>query len=226
MIFQTVVLFFTAFCAASEIHGQRFKFAASYGDHMVLQRAPSKAKLWGYAEADASISLDLFGVKYLTIARKVDWSSSYVWKIVLMPVQANNKSATIEILQTMVNGTVSKIRLFDVLFGDVWMCAGQSNMCMELSRTFNGSDEAKKWPHYGNIRLLQIQQKTSNRPLNDFAKQTTWWAPSETILTRFSAVCWYFGREVYDKLNVPIGLIENCVGLVLYFFESLYVFTK
>jgi hypothetical protein len=92
---------------------------------MVLQRAPNKAKLWGYANADASISVNFLGKQYTTIGRKVDWSTSYVWKILLDPVEADNKPHTIEVVQTMIDGVSSKIQIDDVLFGDVWMCAGQ-----------------------------------------------------------------------------------------------------
>jgi sialate O-acetylesterase len=198
------------FCVC-EIPAQKFKFAAAYGDHMILQRAPHKAKLWGYADAGASVSLNLFGIKYSTVAKRVEWSSSYVWKIILMPVEADNKPITIEIIQTTLIGVVTKIQLFDVLFGDIWMCAGQGNMCMPLQKSINGTNEAKKWSYYENLRLLQIPHTSSKQPINDLLVQIPWWVPSENILNRFSAACWYFGRELYEQLKIPIGLVQNCV---------------
>jgi hypothetical protein len=102
-------------------NGQEFKFAEAYQDHMVLQRAPYSAKLWGYAENDSFVSLSLFGKQYYTVATEVDWSTSCVWIIVLDPIDADGEPVTIEVRQQTVDGAVACIRLIDVLFGDVWV---------------------------------------------------------------------------------------------------------
>jgi sialate O-acetylesterase len=134
MIFGHLMALFIAFVVCmSRIHAQLFKFANSYADHMVLQRAPYKAKLWGYGVPGASVSLNLFGVSYLTVVREAEWDSVYIWKILLAPVEADNKPVSIEISQKTADGTVTKIRLHDVLFGDVWVTVADTLFLIPIS---------------------------------------------------------------------------------------------
>jgi sialate O-acetylesterase len=111
------------------IEGQNFKFASSYTDHMVLQRAPLRSRLWGYADDDALITMALNGKEYKTIAVQVDWSTSSVWSISLDPVEADNKPTTIEVVQQAADGMATRIQISDVLFGDVFMCVIARTTC-------------------------------------------------------------------------------------------------
>ncbi len=191
-------------------HAQEFRFASIYQDHMVLQRAPSKAKLWGYAEEGASVSLNLFGKQYVTIASPVTWSNLSVWKIVLNPVEADGQPVTIEVSQTSQTRAVSKIQLNDVLFGDVWLCGGQSNMEWWLIKSIGGIAEINSGASYSNIRLFQVGKTNSTDPLNDVGLiQIPWSLTSPVALQKFSGVCWYYGKELNQRLNIPIGLIQS-----------------
>ncbi len=87
-------------------------------------------------------------------------------------------------------------------------------MCMDLIRTINGTEEAKIASNFENIRLLKVNQQNSPQPLVDFVNPTSWMRPSESYLNSFSAICWYFGKELNLRLKVPIGLIQNCVPYV------------
>jgi hypothetical protein len=90
-----------------------------YQSNMVLQRAPYKSRIWGYSNQDnARVSLTLYGKNYASQARKVDWNELPVWHISLDPVIADNKPVDIEITETDLSGTMEKLVLKNVLFGD------------------------------------------------------------------------------------------------------------
>ncbi|KAJ4936023.1 hypothetical protein JOQ06_017547 [Pogonophryne albipinna] len=95
--------------------------------------------------------------------------------------------------------------LTDVLFGDIWLCGGQSNMLFEVSKIFNASEELKRAAHYPHVRTFMAtlaQSKTEQTDLIDV--QIPWSVPP--------LLCWLFGRDLYDKLQYPIGLVESCWG--------------
>jgi hypothetical protein len=89
---------------------------------------------------------------------------------------------------------------------------------MELIRTINGSDEAKNCSSFNKIRMIQVPTQGNRQPLYDFEQPALWTAPSEGFLQNFSAICWYFGKEVFRKINIPVGLVQNCVPYVLFKF--------
>ncbi|XP_051895646.1 sialate O-acetylesterase [Pristis pectinata] len=139
-----------------------------------------------------------------------------VWRVFLDPIRPGGPfSVTAE--QRIANA-VDRIILKDVYFGDVWLCGGQSNMEMTVLQVINASKELTLASHYPYIRLFQAGLNKSLRELNDLAGIAVQWSvPTAEILgkgnfTSFSAVCWLFGRYLYDKLQYPIGLVESCWG--------------
>uniref|UniRef100_A0A8B9JLJ8 Sialate O-acetylesterase domain-containing protein n=1 Tax=Astyanax mexicanus TaxID=7994 RepID=A0A8B9JLJ8_ASTMX len=107
-----VCIFFSCF------PGDAFRFASYYGDHMVLQKAPAGAVLWGYGSSGAQVKFLLSG-------------PHSIWRVTLEPVPAGGPYN----LTAIQKGTSSsKILLTDLLFGDVWLCGGQSNMAFTLAQ--------------------------------------------------------------------------------------------
>ena len=95
-----------------------FRFALAYGDHMVLQRAPARATIWGFAPAAATVEVTGVGTAAVTAVA----GSDGVWKVALPATDA----AVPHTITARIGGG-STITLSDVLFGDVWVCGGQSN---------------------------------------------------------------------------------------------------
>jgi sialate O-acetylesterase len=122
----------------------------------------------------------------------------------------------IHVSQPLANGTLVTITIHDVLFGDVWLCSGQSNMVWPLSWIYNGSEEIANAGKYPKIRLLTIEPLTSTTPLEEFLSIRQNWsvASPESVNGSygryFSAVCWLYGRMIHQALNErPIGLMVS-----------------
>ncbi|KAM6988355.1 sialate O-acetylesterase-like [Tautogolabrus adspersus] len=181
------------------------RFASYYGDHMVLQKSPERAVLWGYGPEGAQVTLFLIGPTNQK-ASPVSVTKG-IWRVTIDPVEAGgpyNVTAAIE------NSTAT---LTDVLFGDVWLCGGQSNMYFNMTQIFNSSEElaiAAKYPH---VRTFMASLRQSKTELTDLPEvELPWAVPTEESVAPFSAVCWLFGRYMYKYLNYPIGLVESCWG--------------
>ncbi|MCJ8733554.1 hypothetical protein PDJAM_G00224870 [Pangasius djambal] len=190
--------------------GDEFRFASYYGQHMVLQRAPEKAVVWGYGTTGAEVQISLAGPQNEQVNSVPVLDG--IWKVILDPVQVGgpyNLTAT---------QRGSKIVLTDVLFGDVWLCGGQSNMAFTLGQVYNASEELAMATKFPNVRVFQAALEMSSVELTDLAGvEVPWSRPTPEILggkdfTHFSAVCWLFSRYLYESLKYPIGLVESCWG--------------
>lgn len=102
------------------------------------------------------------------------------------------------------------IILEDIYVGDVWFCSGQSNMGWKLEDALNGKEELSK-ANYEKIKLLQVSRTMAGLPQKDIEKGQ-WESCSPGSALGFSAVAYFFGRELYQEHNVPIGLINSSWG--------------
>ena len=110
--------------------GGDFAFASMYQDHMVLQMQPHSAVLWGYGAEGADVNVSFGEEDYPTKVLKTP-AGIWAWKVTLKPHCAGGPHT---ITAYQINGTNTETRnITDVLFGDVWVCGGQSNMAMTVS---------------------------------------------------------------------------------------------
>ena len=186
------------------------RFANYYQDHMVLQRAPQRAVVWGYSDTSNSpITLTMNGRVYTTNAADKTWS-------VTLDAQSEEGPFDIHVNQPLANGTVVTITLHDILFGDVWVCSGQSNMQFSVGEILNASVEIANAIHYPKIRLLTTQHNQSGVPEDEilqFGMNWTIASPTSVASGYTSAVCWLYGRMIYDALGGrPMGLVHSSWG--------------
>lgn len=183
------------------------KLPALVGDNMVLQQK-SKVNLWGWASPNEKVNIQL-GWQNAPVA--VTANADGNWKIAVDTPKGSKKAFDITIEAT------NKIILHNVLIGEVWICSGQSNMYFPVGKeegtwktgVVNYEEEIKK-AAYPNIRIFTVLTKASQKPLEDVTG--SWKECSPNSVKTFSAVAYFFGRNLYQKLNVPIGLISSSWG--------------
>jgi sialate O-acetylesterase len=164
------------------------------GDHMVLQRG-REIHIWGSADAGENIIVTLTGN---TSSIKTD--SAGHWSVHLPPMPAGGP------FTLMIQGKKT-ITLKDVMIGEVWVASGQSNMAFALSGSVNGSEEVAR-ADYPQIRLFNVPKKIALQPQQN-TLPATWQICSPESAKDFSAVGYYFARDLYKNLGVPIAVIES-----------------
>jgi sialate O-acetylesterase len=198
-------------------HGA-LRFANYYQDHMVLQRAPQRAIVWGYGDTfNAPITLTIDKKIYHTISSSspADAVGASTWSMTL-DAQTDEGPFQVKVTQPLANGSLETIALNDVLFGDVWICSGQSNMEFPVNRMFNASVEIENADKYPKIRLFTAAQAQSYTPQEELLSIGLKWsvASNTSVASGYaSAVCWLYGRMVQEDLGGrPMGLIHSSWG--------------
>ncbi|XP_053385151.1 uncharacterized protein LOC128550329 [Mercenaria mercenaria] len=193
---------------------RNFSFASYYGDNMVLQGIPKKAVIWGYAPPSSEGNTVELLIDQRNMTHSTTVTDDLLWAVQIGPVKAGGPYTIEATLGT------SKIVLKNVLFGDVWVCSGQSNMQFSMSQIFNSTAELNDTVNYPDIRVFVVKDKTSHVPITDLSSDgilLPWSVPNpETIghgpFNYFSAVCWLYGKYLYQHLKKPIGLLETSWG--------------
>ena len=173
------------------------KLPAILSDHMVLQRN-NPITIWGWADAGAPVEVSL---DKQTKKTKADKDGR--WSVELKALKAGGP------LTLSVRSGQETRQVSDILVGEVWVWSGQSNMAWPVSASVNAEQEiaAADFPQ---IRLIEIPRQARPEPQEDV--MATWAACTPETVKAFSAVGYFFGRELHQELNVPIGLIGSNYG--------------
>lgn len=169
---------------------------ALFGDNMVLQR-DKNVPVWGTADPNEKVTVQFRGQKIDTSTEKTGR-----WMVKLRPMDAGGP------FEMKISGK-NTITLKNVMVGEVWVCSGQSNMAMRVAYAADSEKETAA-ANYPNIRLFTVPQKVATIPQRDV--QGSWSECSPETVGTFSATAYYFGRDLYKSLNVPIGLINTSWG--------------
>lgn len=166
-------------------------------DHMVVQRG-LPVHVYGMAAPNESVAVTFRGETQSTAADTLGR-----WSLYLSPGEAGGP------FQMLVKGT-NTIQLNDILVGDVWVASGQSNMEFPMTSLANPAPEIAA-AQYPKIRIFRVEHRPSDYPRRD-VEAKTWAVCTPENVADSSAVAYYFARELYQKLNVPIGLVESFWG--------------
>lgn len=173
------------------------KFQSIFGNNMVLQRNTS-TNFWGTASPGEQVTVTgSWGQSATVITGK-----NGEWKLKLKTPKAGGPFTII------MQGNNRRV-LHNVMSGEVWLCTGQSNMDSCMGR-FRDTREVIAKSNFANIRFFDVRKKTSNVPLKTLGGN--WQVCTPETTRRFSATGYFFGLELYKKLNIPIGLIECTRG--------------
>src|SRR5690606_1251824 len=169
-----------------------------FGDHMVLQRN-TPIHIWGWADPGETVKVSLNGKdKQTRAAEDGKWSLNL------------NKEAAGGPYTLVVKGN-NEIVLNDVLIGDIWVCSGQSNMEWPLKRTDNAAAEIES-ANLSQIRHIKVPRTVAGAPNEDISGNPQWQPATPQFVAEFTAVGYYFAKELQNELNVPIGLLNSSWG--------------
>jgi len=164
-------------------------------DNMVLQQQ-FEAPIWGWAQPGETIRVTAsWDQREITTTANVNGK----WFVNLLTPQAGGVHSI----------TINDIMLKNILIGEVWICSGQSNMWWPLSQTMDAETEIAA-ANFKEIRFFYVAREFADEPKkNCYGKWTD--CNSQTVMG-FSAVAYFFGRELQRELGVPIGLIHTSWG--------------
>ena len=174
------------------------------GHNMVLQRLKT-LPIWGTASPGEKITVSFGAQRKETIA-----SDSGKWVVKLNPMEAS------ELPREMIISGTNTIKLKNILIGEVWLCSGQSNMeyAMRKNSKIQGTVKGKKpleddllTANNPNIRIFLVRRKY----MSPDSTHNGWDQASGTALKDFSAVGYFYAKEMYQKLHIPIGMISSAV---------------
>lgn len=174
---------------------------ALFQDHMVLQRQ-KQVTIWGWADPGEKVEVKGSWQWLWGASTKTDENGN--WKVKIQTPNAGKP-------QTLTIKGNNEIVLKDILMGEVWICSGQSNMEYHMNwlRSERIEQDITK-ADYPNIRLFTVQKKIAIAPEKDVTG--TWQLCTPDTVKDFSATAYYFGQNLHEKLNVPIGLISTNWG--------------
>ncbi|QEC65860.1 sialate O-acetylesterase [Panacibacter ginsenosidivorans] len=168
-----------------------------FTDHMVLQRG-KQIPVWGWANVNEKIT-----VQFNTQTKTTKAGKDGKW---MLQLDAENAGGPFVLTITGKNS----ITINDVLVGEVWICSGQSNMEFTVRNSINAEQEIAT-ANYPMIHHFLVAKDVSAKPLDDI-KAGEWKVCSPETVGDFTAVGFYFARELYNQLRVPIGLIHTSWG--------------
>lgn len=204
-LFLSAVIFASIYCSTA-IFAQ-VKLPAIISDNMVLQQNQNVA-LWGWAAPNEQVTIKPSWTKK-SITTKADASGKW-----LVNIKTEKAGGPYSITFQASNS----IEIKNVLLGEVWLAGGQSNMeffmaKVEKSGSYNGEIHvAEETPlaNFPNIRYIDIENKVADEPQAD--TKGNWIACSPQTVGSFSAVAYYFAKDIYQKTGLPIGIINSTWG--------------
>ena len=168
-----------------------------FANNMVLQRN-MRVPVWGSATADEKVEVQFNGQKQVT------QSKDGKWLLYLEPMKENSAPLTMTII-----GANNEVKITNIVIGEVWLCAGQSNMEWGLFKT-NGGEEAIANSTNPLLRIFNIPHNAQMQKVNEVNSK---WVLSEPKTTKtISAVGYYFLSKLQKELNVPVGFINASYG--------------
>jgi len=191
VIFSLIGLFFALNLSA------QLRLPRIFSDHMVLQQK-TPVTIWGWAKSKEKITVELAGQ---TLKTKADKSGQ--WQVILQPINAGGP------YELKISGKKEEKSFQDVLFGEVWLCSGQSNM--EYTLKMLNKKTAIAEASNDQLRLFSVEKRVAFEPQDDL-ESGEWMLTNPETVTDFSGVAYFFGKKLQEELGVPIGLIQSAWG--------------
>ena len=202
---KRILLLLTIFMGQLSILHSKIVLSPLFSDNMVLQQ-DTDAPIWGTATPGKRVTVSCSWTKDI-VSTQADAEGR--WRAVIRTPKAGGPHAI-----TVSDG--KKLVLSNVMTGEVWLCSGQSNMEYPVKgwTSVLNADEELAHSNHPNIRLLQIHKVASVEPsCNVVANSETWQTCGPATLPEFSAIAYFFAREIRECLgDIPVGVIDATWG--------------
>jgi sialate O-acetylesterase len=192
---QSILLLMVLLASGLSVSGE-VKLPRLISDGMVLQR-DAKVKIWGWATKDEHVSVRFNHGDYQATA-----DANGNWSVILPALKAGGPFAM----------TINTVTIKNIMVGDVWICSGQSNMEFKMGWLSWVYETEITNSENLLIRQFEVPQKYDyNLPQNDL-QSGTWQTANPKNILNFSAVAYFFAKELSEKYHIAIGLIDASVG--------------
>lgn len=179
-----------------KVSDAQLKVSPHFNDHLVLQRNKEN-KIWGTAPKNEKVTLTIDGKTLITkVSKDEKW-------LINLPSFKEGGPYSIQI-----STKNEKLTISDVLFGDVWLCSGQSNMEFAVGTFPWGKDEMAKAINT-NIRFLDVPNRIEEIPVNELPQSVEWKTAIGENIKTLSAVSYWFAKKLQPETGIPIGLITS-----------------
>jgi len=168
-----------------------------FSDHMVVQQG-KPVVVWGSDNPGGTVTVSMAGNSTTATA---DAKGKWIVRLPLLKANSGPHEITIKGTDT--------ITIRDVLVGEVWVCSGQSNMAWPVASANDPQLEALA-ARFPRMRLISIPQVGTQQAQDNF--EGKWESVTPETVLQFSAVGYFFGRQLHQTLDVPVGLIDNAWG--------------
>jgi len=186
------------------------RLASPFTDHMVLQRE-MPVPVWGTADAGEAVTIEFAGQKKTATA-----DSAGRWRVALDPLLASAEPRDFVVTSTTLKSEISNLRLSDVLVGEVWLASGQSNMVFTVSKSMypwagvvNEAEEIASADH-PLVRMFTGEPQKAYEPCASVGGE--WKVCTPGNVPAFSAIAYFFARDLQRELGVPVGILSLAYG--------------
>lgn len=176
------------------------KLPAIFTNGAVLQR-DQPVTVWGWASAGKVVKVSFADQQGETKA-----SADGTWSMQLRPLKASAESRALKVQEVGGN----EVTVQDVLVGEVWLASGQSNMEWSISASQEADKAAATATPLPQVRMIKVPKKVTHARQDDFVGQ--WDLATPDKVTSFSAVGYFFARQLHEQLKVPVGIINSSWG--------------
>ncbi len=206
MVYRKVFIPLVYFLLAFQYSFADVRLPALFSENMVIQHEMN-IPVWGWADPGEKVMVEIGDYKAEAIT-----SAEGKWKVRIGPLKAGGP------FEMLVSGK-NTLRIINVLVGEVWICSGQSNMAMEVRNCLNPDQEISEAKH-PMIRHFQVKRTKAAEPLEDVAPVAnskaswlnTWEICGPSTAGHFSGTAYFFARNLYEKRNIPVGIIHTSWG--------------
>ncbi|QDT26401.1 Glycosyl hydrolases family 2, sugar binding domain [Gimesia panareensis] len=189
-------LLFLLACTPAPIYAD-VSLPSIFSDNMVLQQG-KPIPVYGTAAPAEKVIVEIGGQQKETTA-----DAAGKWQVILDSLSRQPAPTTMRVAGENV------VQIKNVLIGDVWLASGQSNMEMRVREVNNAAEEIRN-ANYPEIRFFMVKRDMASAPRKDTAGE--WLVCSPETVQSFSAVAYFFAREIHNSYGIPIGVINSAVG--------------